>query len=648
MQRLSVSFVVVAVALGGLGACGGDDAPGPTFADDHPRIYLERNRERLTAALEAGEPAALRFREIVDLQVREGADLYDFQGWFAALIGQLTGDPVYCEYAVGLVDEHVAAEEALIGGGEPPRAARDSYLEVGAFVGDVMLTYDWCFDQASVGQRSRWLAYARQAVWNVWHHEEATWGAWSGWSVDNPSNNYYYSFLRATMMFGLAAHGEDAEAAGALAFFRDTKIGGQLIPTFERDLVGGGSREGTGYGVAMMRLWEIYDVWQGSTGEDLARLNGHARSSMLSMIHQTVPTRDRIAPIGDHSRDSTAQLFDYHRHYLQTLSYLFSGDAMVPPAKFFLSHSSVPEMGEVYNYVYDFLYGTPDIAEQPMDGLGRAFHGTGTGQLYARSSWDPGATWLSLIAGPYTESHAHHDQGSFMIFKEGWLAQDANLDSTSGLRWEEEAHNLVRISRDGATIEQEEGTTSEVVALGRGDGWLHVAADLTPAYDGNPAVTRVHRELVYLEPDVIVVFDRVATAADTEQTWQLNVPARPALSGARASITGDAHTLRSERIVPSAADAAVHDWTDDGDVTAGFRLDETIAGGDNVLLHVLWLDSAVTAVTRSDGDGRTGVTITLAGGAAATVRFGADGVDGTLDLGGGTVALSSGVAALPE
>ena len=32
-----------------------------------------------------------------------------------------------------------------------------------------------------------------------------------------------------------------------------------------------------------------------------------------------------IAPIGDHSRDSTAALFDYHRGYLQTLASLYRG-----------------------------------------------------------------------------------------------------------------------------------------------------------------------------------------------------------------------------------------------------------------------------------------------------------------------------------
>ena len=650
--------VVVALALGGCGTgdIGGDDDDddgdaGPVFGDDHPRIYLAANHDRLAAALDGGDPAATRFKDLVDLQVG-GSDIYDFKSWYAALIGQLTGDASYCTYAVARTDAIVAEEEVLISAGERADVAFDSYLEVGPRIGDVVLTYDWCFDQLSDGQRTRWLAYAQQAVWNVWHPEEASWGgnvfSWSGWSIDNPSNNYYYSFLRATMLFGLAAHDEHPDATGWLDFFRDDKIGAQLVPTFAADLEGGGSREGTGYGVAMMRLWELYDLWEGSTGEDIGRLTGHTRASLLAMLHSIVPTRDRFAPIGDQSRDATASLFDYHRHYIQQLTYLFQDDPVVPAAKWLLSQSTVPEMDQPFMYVFDFLYETPALAEQPPGGAGRAYFAPGTGQLYARSSWDTDATWLSLIAGPYTESHAHHDQGSFMIYKGSWLAYDAIIESTTGIRGDEQLHNLVRISQDGATVSQREGTSSEVVALASGDGWLHVAADLTPAYDGNAAVTSVERELVYLEPDCVVVFDRVATAGDTAQIWQLNAPVRPTLAGDVASVAGDSFTLHSQRVLPAAAAATVADWVDDGEFTGGYRLDETVAGGANQFLHVLWIGDAVSDVTRSDSGGRTGVTVTFADGGSATVRFGASGVDGTLDVGDGEVALGPGVATLPE
>ncbi len=649
--RAAVFMTCGAVAVS---ACGGGG--GPNFADDHPRIYIADNRDRLAQALEDGHPAAVRFKELVDLQLG-GADLYDFQAWNAALIGQLTGDARYCEYAVGLVDERVAEEEATIAGGGAPRAAYDSYLEVGPLIGDVALTYDWCFEHVSSSQATRWLAYADQAVWNVWHHEEAQWGGqvmpWSGWSVENPSNNYYYSFLRATMLLGLAAHGEIERGDGWLTHFRDTKIGGELVPTFAEQLVGGGSREGTGYGVAMMRLWELYDLWHGSTGEVIADETEHARASLLHFMHSTVPTLDRIAPTGDHARDSTAALFDYHRHYVQTLAYLFQDDPLAARAKGFLAASSVPEMDQTYMAVWDFLYETPDVAAQPLDGLGTAFYGPGTGQLYARSSWDTDATWMNLIAGPYTESHAHRDQGAIMVYKGEWLAYDPQVESTSGIRGEEDLHNLVRITEGGENVRMREGTESTMLAVHRGDGWLHAAADTTAAYAGHEAVDSVQREVVFIHPDVIVVMDRVTTAAGTSQTWQLSSPIQPTIADTRATFAGASHTLRVDRVIPAASSFDVRSWPSlDGDITAGYRMDVVQTGGARQYLHVLSLDGAASSVTADDAGGRVGVSIAMADGRTAVVRFGTGGVDGTLSVTGGSptidATLGPGVDALPE
>ncbi|MEO8704718.1 MAG: hypothetical protein ABI867_31975, partial [Kofleriaceae bacterium] len=204
MRTLVFVSVVAAAACGG---SGGDDDDGPAFQSEHPRILLGTQRDRLAADLANETPAAKRFLGTVNRFV-DGSDVYGFQGWNAALVGQLTGDPKYCAAAVEKIDAEVKEAEAAIADGHAPFVAGDSYLQIGDRIGDLALVYDWCFD--TVGdKRTRWLAYAQQAVTNVWDHENATWGGekmpWSGWAVDDPSDNYYYSFLRATMLLGLAA-----------------------------------------------------------------------------------------------------------------------------------------------------------------------------------------------------------------------------------------------------------------------------------------------------------------------------------------------------------------------------------------------------------------------------------------------------------
>src|SRR5262245_48248539 len=88
----------------------------PTYPTQHPRIYIEANRARLQASLQANAEAATRFRDTVDRWVA-GADIWGFQIWNAALLGQLTADPKYCAKAVSVIDAQVAAEEARIASG---------------------------------------------------------------------------------------------------------------------------------------------------------------------------------------------------------------------------------------------------------------------------------------------------------------------------------------------------------------------------------------------------------------------------------------------------------------------------------------------------------------------------------------------------
>ncbi|HEY0479658.1 MAG TPA: hypothetical protein VGD37_19195 [Kofleriaceae bacterium] len=637
------------VVLGGVvcAACGGGDGGDTvTFAADHPRIYMQRRKDTLAAALTAHQPAATRFKDLVDRWVG-GDDVYNFSAWNAALIGQITGDPKYCAAAVKAIDAQVNAATAAIGSGNAPEVASDSYLGVGGQIGDLALVYDWCAASLSGERRAAWLSYADQAVYNVWNPDIAQWGGktmqWSGWAVDDPSDNYYYSFLRATMLLGLAAHDETSKAGGWLTQFQ-SKIHDELVPTFDMDLVGGGSREGTGYGVAMRDVFELYDFWEGSTGQRIADLTKHTRSSMVSFIHQVVPTLDRIAPTGDQSRDSTATLFDYHRSYLQELIGLFPTDPVSPHAQALLANSSLPKMDNQFMFVGDFLYANSNVPATSLDGLGKAYYAPGIGELYARSGWDKHATWINLIAGPYTQSHAHQDQGSLMIYKDGWLAYDAVIESHSGLPQETTAHSLVRIvDGSGKTVSQKSPTVSKLVALHRGTGFLHAAADLTPAYKGVALVQKVQREIVYIEPDAIVVYDRVATTGGS-QVFQLVSPARPATAGTRTTLTAGSHTLNVESaIVPGGTVPSVFDFTTDSDFSAGFRLDETSPAGDNRSLHVLWIGGAVGAVT----PGTNSVTLSV-GGQTVAVQFNRDTVGGSIAIGGQVTQLGATLDVLPE
>jgi hypothetical protein len=639
MKRLLVLLTAVV-------ACGGDNGGGggPNYGDQHPRIKITTNADGMKAAFDAKAPEAMTFLATTDKWVG-GADVYLFAPWNAALVGQLTGDAKYCTAAIAAVDKLVKAEQAKIDGGSNPTVADDDYYAIGDNVGNIALVYDWCYDAIASDRRQAWLGYAQQAVFNVWHPDGAMWGGkaapWTGWAVDDPENNYYYNFLRATMLLGLAAHGEFDGVDQWLTWFHDTKVVGEMNPQFDGDVVGGGSREGTGYGVALMGLWELYDIWQASTGENLATMSPHTRASLLFFLHEMVPTLDRVSPTGDQSRDSTASFFDYHRHYVESLITLFPNDALAPKAKAMLANSSLPAMSQQFMQYADFV-NSNSIAATTEDTMGTDFYGPGTGQLFMRSGWDKHATWINMNAGPYTQSHAHQDQGAIMIYKDGWLAYDPVIDSHSGLPQDIDDHGTLRIlnSSSKATA-QKMDTAATMLALHKGDGYVHAATDLAPVYGS--AVTQFQREVIYLEPDTVVIFDR--TASSGSQVWSLAFPKQPTINGATTTVMNAGHTLTVQRLGEASATSSVFSYNTDSDFSSGYRLDETVAGGSHQWLHVAYVDSAVTSVTATDA---TSADITLAGGKLVHVSFNPSTVGATLKIGNATTTLGAGVDSLPE
>ena len=628
----------------------------------HPRILLSDPTvaARLKSVLAGNSTAATRFRDQVGAELA-GRKAYAFQPWYAALMFQLDGEPRYCRFAVDETEKFVAAEEDKIVRNQRAAVAGDSYLEVGQLIGNVALVYDWCHEHLNPQQRERWISYANQAVWNVWNPTQARWGnttyAWTGWSVDNPSNNYYYSFLRATMLLGLATEGENPEAKKWLQVFREAKIERQLLPTFTRDLAGGGSREGTGYGTAMKNLFQLYDWWQRSTGEPISQLTPHTLASMAHLIHSVVPTLDRLAPTGDHARDASATLFDYHREYLIVLASLFPDEPLSGVAATLLDKSTVPQMKNAFMYYADFLYDQPGLRRRPLAELYTTYWAPGTGQLMMRSSWEPSATYANFICGPYTESHAHRDQGSFVIYKGGWLALDANIFSPSGIDQDEEFHNLVRFESAGKTVRQRHGTSCSLTALADNSLFTYAAARITPSYKGQPEITQSEREFLFIKPDTFVVFDRARAAAPSiKRVWTLNLAGSPTIEGDTIRYVEGNRRLDVLRLAPTGRATTARNWTDLRKGMRGGVLVETAdeQGNATSFLTVLSATGAVTGAARSDAPGQVGVEVRLADGRTATARFSLQGnAAPSLDLLGSDQgklvagALPSGVATLP-
>jgi hypothetical protein len=523
-----------------------------------------------------------RFRAWVDSAVG-GEPGYAFNAGDAALMFRLSGSQKYCDLAVRMVESQVADAEASIAAGGRPAISGDSYLEVGPMIADLALALDSCAASVAPAQRQRWAAYAEQAVWNVWHHDDAKWGGrlhpWTGWSTDNPGNNYYYSFLEATMYWALVSGNQDW-----IDDLRKRRLP-PLQKYFSR-LTGGGSSEGTGYGTAHMRLFSLYRLWRDSTGEDLTKSGTHARDSIFYWVNATVPTRDRFAPIGDQSRNSVPELYDYQRRLMLEARQLTQDPAALDASAWWLGAISVPRMSGGFNSRYDLL----DAGKGGHPPATLSHYATGTGHLFARTGWDKDAMWVSLVAGPYNESHAHQDQGSFTLFAHDWLAVTENIWSHSGIQQGTEVHNVVRFERSNRNASQCAAPAGDVVVhqcespqsrsaltfTPGSDGAFTAVADLTPVYGGNPALGKWQRTLDF-SARKLVVRDQFQLGPGSRAIFQLNVPVQPRVDGLEVV----AGRLKLRVLEPANAVISIHDWRaqDSSEFRQGFRID--VSGGDN-------------------------------------------------------------------
>jgi hypothetical protein len=204
-------------------------------------------------------------------------------------------------------------------------------------------------------------------------------------------------------------------------------------------------------------------------------------------------------------------------------------------ATWWLNNISIARMGSGFNYRYDLLpAGT--TATPPTD---LVYHARGPGHLFARTGWTRDAMWVAIVAGPYNESHAHQDQGSFTLFSGDWLAVTANIWSHSGINQGTDVHNLVRFVRNGTVARQCESTTrASTLTVTPGTGGAFTAdANLTPAFCNTDAVTNWRRNFSFANRR-LTVRDTFSITSGTTATFQVNVPVAPTLVNSREATAG--------------------------------------------------------------------------------------------------------------
>jgi hypothetical protein len=241
------------------------------------------------------------------------------------------------------------------------------------------------------------------------------------------------------------------------------------------------------------------------------------------------------------------------------------------------------------------LWFDPKAREVDPLSLPTAAHWPGNGYSSFRSGWGPDDTILFFIAGDHVSEHQRLYQGHFAIYRKGWLATtsgsyDSCFKPDAAYFTRSIANNCLLVRDDAEQFWDGYGKLNlqpndggqylfGVGAVAWGGDWRerkpndvwdvadtvafaskplydYVAGDMTNAYrrtvkdpvmkayeqeritfEPSPRpdkLTRCTRQIVYLKPDLFVMFDRVDSVdPQFTKTWLLHTMNRPEIDGER-------------------------------------------------------------------------------------------------------------------
>ena len=225
--------------------------------------------------------------------------------------------------------------------------------------------------------------------------------------------------------------------------------------------------------------------------------------------------------------------------------------------------------------------------------LGRHF--AGVGHVVVRSGWKPEDLWAVFKSGPaFTPgAHYHADENSFIIDRGGSLALDSGSDDRSvdhypayftrtiahntitvrkpdeefrgpgndggqiGGSWREKSGGRFDSAQYGMHLPPRELALRGIVAFETNAYYTYAVGDAARAYDEGK-VPEFTRQFLHLQPNTIIVFDRV-TAGDAgyEKRWLLHTVEEPKVTGKTALVTHLKGRLFSTTLLPADARVAV-------------------------------------------------------------------------------------------
>ena len=326
-------------------------------------------------------------------------------------------------------------------------------------------------------------------------------------------------------------------------------------------------------------------TWRSASGENIGPKWPHLAYFPVWIMWNWIPTEGRPKEFGAGDTphyDNNLPWWETGGHMRQIMHfYGQSHPAEAAIAAYVRKRCSLQQFTTNWS-VYPFLMTAIERTPEPADADSLelyARHFETMGQIFMRSGWEPDDTYCMLSVGSSLAQHKHYDEGSFIIYKKGFLALDTGTRGISkdfNLRHyyaQTVAHNSVLIHMPEEPLPRYWGegytgpegrfchggmdkqTGSVVKAFETNGEFSYVAGDLSPCYSDAKCALNI-RQIVHLLPDTFVILDRVeATAATFRKQWLLHTQNEPVIDGLTLHADEGGGRLFCRTLLP--ADAAV-------------------------------------------------------------------------------------------
>lgn len=485
-----------------------------------PRIYLTaarlaaiRARGASDIALQRSNAALQRFldalAEIPDVTSPQFENrIYDPESYIPllALTYQLrkTADPTTASKSAGAAHTLVMRIANDYDTGKR-NFGRDTGYDIRFGLRNLMLAYDWMYDQFTASERALIVKVATR--WVDWYHTEP------GYAESWPPENYYAGYLQGIALTAVATAG-DNDAADRIFTLLRSKLGGEM-PILNQRLAGGDWAEGWNYGPYSSLEMSLVNALLRDLGEEWSVAFDWLQPLARSLTYHVAPDFSETRSFGGYSGNYPNKTSPA---LLAVLSTTTTDGAYAYRIYTAMNANPNNDFADVpgdtfYELIFASSGATADVSSLPLSYLNR-----GTGRLFSRSSLtDSNAYFVSAENTSYSYDHYGYANGDVRLYHGNACLVCPSAYRGPAFEGEAEtaafstylvngAEQRIILGRNNQNLVYDERGSYAVIGMRFESSWTRTRFDEGIVDPANP-LDYIIREAVHLRPGTLIVRD---------------------------------------------------------------------------------------------------------------------------------------------